>query len=151
MQPLERDVEMLRNIPLFTGLPTARLKLIAYTADVVRFEPGEVIVQQGDPADAVYIIAEGEAEVWVTDAGGHDLRVNTMGRNALFGEIGVLCQGRRTTTVRAKDPVVTLKIGANLFLDLVRQSPEIGIQVMTVLAQRLERTTALLQQAQARH
>jgi CRP-like cAMP-binding protein len=42
--------------------------------------------------------------------------------------------------------VVTFKISANVFLDLVRQSPEIGMQVMTVLAERLERTTSLLQQ-----
>ncbi len=146
MQPLERDVETLRNIPLFADLPTARLKLIAYTAEVVCFEPGEVIVQQGDPADAVYIIAEGEAEVWLADADGHTMRLGTMGRHTLFGETAVLCESRRTATVRARDQVVTFKISANVFLDLVRQSPEIGIQVMTVLAQRLERSTARLQQ-----
>jgi CRP-like cAMP-binding protein len=148
MQPLERDVETLRNIPLFADLPTARLKLIAYTAEVVRFEPGEVIVQQGDPADAVYIIAEGEADVWLADAGGQTRRINTMCCFTLFGETAVLSQGRRTATVRAKERVVAFKISDKLFLDLVRQSPEIGIQVMTVLAQRLERTTALLQQQQ---
>jgi CRP-like cAMP-binding protein len=146
MQPLERDVETLRNIPLFAGLPTARLKLIAYTAEVICFEPGEVIVQQGDPADAVYIIAEGEAEVWLSAREGHNLRLGSLGRHSLLGEIAVLCNGRRTATVQAKDRVVTLKIAGNVFLDLVRQSPDIGMQVMTILAERLERTTALLQQ-----
>ena len=146
MQPLERDVETLRNIPLFAGLPTARLKLIAYTAEVVQFEPGEAIVRQGDPADAVYIIVEGEAEVWVASDKGSEIQLNTMGPHTIFGEIAVLCHGRRTTTVKAVDRVVTFKISAKLFLDLVRQSPEIGIQVMTVLAERLERTTARLQQ-----
>lgn len=150
MQPLERDVETLRNIPLFAGLPTARLKLIAYTSEVVRFEPGEVIVQQGDPADAVYIISEGEAEVWLQDADGHMMPLGTMARHTLFGETAVLCQSRRTATVRAKDRVATFKISAKVFLDLVRQSPEIGMQVMTVLAQRLERSTALLQQHERR-
>ena len=146
MQPMMRDVEMLRNIPLFAGLPTARLKLIAYTAEVVHFEPEEVIVQQGDPADAVYIIAEGEAEVWLAALDGHSVRLGTLGRHSLLGEIAVLCNGRRTATVRAKDRVVTLKIAARVFLDLLRQSPEIGMQVMTILAERLERSTALLQQ-----
>ena len=146
MQPLERDVETLRNIPLFAGLPTARLKLIAYTAEVVRFAPGEVVVQQGDAADAVYIIAEGETEVWLRDVDGHDISLGTMGRNTLFGETAVLCQSRRTASVRAKDRVTTFKISARLFMDLVRQSPEIGMQVMTVLAQRLERSTFRLQQ-----
>ena len=48
--------------------------------------------------------------------------------------------------MKAKTPVVTFKISSNVFLDLLRQSPEIGMQVMTVLAERLERTTTLLQQ-----
>jgi CRP-like cAMP-binding protein len=149
MQPLERDVETLRKIPLFAGLPTARLKLIAYTAEVVEFAPGETIVQQGDPADAVYIVTEGEAEVVLPDVDGREMRLATMGRHSLFGETAVIGKGRRTATVRALDRVVTFKISADVFLDLVRQSPEISMQVMTVLAQRLERSSALLQQHQS--
>jgi CRP-like cAMP-binding protein len=146
MQPLERDVETLRNIPLFAGLPTARLKLIAYTADIVRFEPGEVIVQQGDLPDGVYIITEGEAEVWLADTTGQGQRLAVLGAHSLFGETAVLARSRRTATVRAKDRVVTFKISSNVFLDLVRSSSDIGMQVMTILAERLERSTALLRQ-----
>ena len=149
--PHEQDVETLRNIPLFAGLPTPRLKLIAYTAEVVRFAPGEVIVQQGDPADAVYIVTEGEAEVWIRDAEGNEIHLATMGRNSLFGETAVICKGRRTATVKARDRVATFKIRDTLFLDLVRQSPEIGMQVMTVLAERVERTSNALLQHQHLH
>jgi CRP/FNR family cyclic AMP-dependent transcriptional regulator len=146
MQSLEQDVEMLRNIPLFAGLPRARLKLIAYTAEVLHFEPGEVIVQQGDPADSVFIIADGEAEVWLTADDGHDVRLGTLGRHSLLGEIAVLCNGRRTATIRTKDRVVTLKISAHVFLDLLRQSPDIAMQVMRIIADRLEKTTAIIRQ-----
>jgi CRP-like cAMP-binding protein len=149
MQPLERDVDTLRRIPLFAGLPTARLKLIAYTAEVVEFAPGETIVRQGDPADAVYILTEGEAEVFIKDVDGHEIRLTTMGRHSLIGETAVISKGRRTATVRARDRVVMFKISAEVFLDLVRQSPEISMQVMTVLAERLERSSALLQQHQS--
>ena len=149
--PLEQDVETLRNIPLFAGLPTPRLKLIAYTAEVIRFAPGEVIVQQGDPADAVYIVTEGEAEVWIRDAEGNEIHLATMGRHSLFGETAVICKGRRTATVKARDRVATFKIRDTLFLDLVRQSPEIGMQVMTVLAERVERTSNALLQHQHLH
>jgi CRP-like cAMP-binding protein len=144
--PLDRDVETLRAIPLFKALPTPRLKLMAYTAEVVRFEAGEVIVRQDDPADAVYVIAEGEAEVWLDQGEGRTVRVAAMGPHTLFGEIAVLCHGRRTTTVRARTPVVTFRISGKLFLDLLYQSSEIRLQVMTMLAERLDRTTALLQQ-----
>jgi CRP-like cAMP-binding protein len=73
-----------------------------------------------------------------------------VGANSLLGEIAVIARSRRTTTVRAKEAVTTFKISDRVFLDLVRSSPEIGMQVMTVLAQRLERTTALLQQHERR-
>ncbi len=141
MQPLERDAETLRNIPLFAGLPMPRLKLIAYTAEVVRFAPGEVIVQQGDAADAVYILTEGEAEVWLRDPDGVEINLATMGPNSLIGETAVICKGRRTATVRARDRVTTFKISDKVFLDLLRQSSEIGMQVIKVLAERLERTS----------
>jgi len=110
--PLERDVETLRNIPLFGGLPTPRLKLIAYTAEVLRFEPGETVVQQADHADCVYVIAEGEVEVHLATDDGRQVRLGTLGRHSLLGEIAVLCGGRRTATVQARTPVVTLKISA---------------------------------------
>lgn len=149
MEPLSQDVETLRNIPLFAGLPTPRLKLIAYTAEIVRFASGEVIVQQGDPADAVYIVTDGEAEVRLRDSEGHDVLLATMARHSLFGETAVLSRGRRTATVVAKTPVTTFKISAKVFLDLLRQSPDISMQVMSVLAQRLEATSARLQQQPA--
>jgi CRP/FNR family cyclic AMP-dependent transcriptional regulator len=148
MQPLERDVETLRKIPLFSGLPTARLKLIAYTAEVVEFAPGETIVQQGDPADAVYIVTEGEAEVFIKDVDGREIRLTTMGRHSLFGDVAVISKGRRTATVRARERVATFKISADVFLDLIRQSPEISMQVMTSLARQIERSSALLRQHQ---
>jgi CRP-like cAMP-binding protein len=147
MESLDQDVETLRNIPLFAGLPTARLKLIAYASEVVRFGPGEVIVRQGDAADAVYIVTDGEAEVRLHDADGHDLVLATMTRHSLFGETAVLAQGRRTASVLAKGPVTTFKLSATVFLDLIRQSPDISMRVMAVLAQRLETTSARLQQA----
>jgi CRP-like cAMP-binding protein len=147
--PLEHDVETLRKIPFFAGLPTARLKLIAYTAEVMEFAPGEMIIRQGDPADAVYILTEGEADVTIQDVDGHEIKLPTMGRHSLFGEVAVLSKGRRTTTIRARDRVVTFKISGDVFLDLVRQSPEIGMQVMTVLAQRLDSSSTLLQQHQS--
>ena len=83
------------------------------------------------------------------DVDGHEMELATMGRHSLFGETAVIGKGRRTATVRARDRVVTFKISADVFLDLVRQSPEISMQVMTVLAQRLESTSARLQQHQS--
>jgi CRP-like cAMP-binding protein len=120
MHPLEQDVETLRN------------------------EPGEILVQQADPADCVYIIAEGEAEVRLTTDDGHDVRLGTIARHSILGEIAVLCCSRRTATVLAKSRMLTLKIAAPVFVDLLRGNPEISIQVLRIMAERLENLTAML-------
>ena len=52
-------------------------------------------------------------------------------------------------SIRARERVVTFKISGDVFLDLVRQSPEISMQVMTSLARQVERSSALLQQHQS--
>jgi CRP-like cAMP-binding protein len=150
MQPIERDVETLRKIPLFAGLPTARLKLIAYTAEVVEFAPGEQIVRQGDPADAVYIVTEGEADVLLRDADGLRHRGSRRwAATVLFGETAVLSKGRRTATVRAKERVRDLQDLRGRVPGPGPSEPGDQLQVMTVLAQRLERSSALLQQLQS--
>ena len=61
----------------------------------------------------------------------------------------MISKGRRTATVRARDRVATFKISADVFLDLVRQSPEISMQIMQFLARQVERSSALLQQHQS--
>ena len=114
MEPLERDVETLRNIPLFAGLATARLKLIAYAAEIVHFGPGELIVQQGDPADAVYIVTEGEADVELRDGQGHDILLATMGRHSLFGETAVLSKKPRSASVKAETEVELMVVTSEI-------------------------------------
>jgi putative ABC transport system ATP-binding protein len=65
-----------------------------------RYAPGEVIVRQGDEADAFYIVTDGELEVLIEGPGGGPLVVNRLGRGDYFGEIALLRGGRRTATVR---------------------------------------------------
>ena len=148
MRSLQRDVEALRRIPLFAGLPTARLKLIAYAAETVEFEPGDVMVQEGQPPDAVEIIIDGEAEVCLPTPAGQKRRLWTIGRHSVVGDTAVLCQGRGAATVRAKGRVVAFKISSTLFIDLIRRNPDLGMRIMTLLAQRLEQSTVLLRQVE---
>ncbi|MGH6810233.1 MAG: cyclic nucleotide-binding protein, partial [Ensifer adhaerens] len=53
---LKDEVEMLRRITLFSGLPPAKLKLLAFTSDRVMYSAGEALFYQGDIGDAAYVI-----------------------------------------------------------------------------------------------
>jgi CRP/FNR family transcriptional regulator, cyclic AMP receptor protein len=146
---IKEEVEILRNIPLFAKLEPAKLKLLAFTSERLTFEPGQPLFQQGDPGDAAYIVIDGEADVLINTAKG-PVRVASLGRNAIIGEIAILCDVPRTATVTAKDKTVTLKINKETFFRLVTEFPQMAVEIMRELARRLEKTNEQLRAAVAK-
>ncbi len=146
---IDEEVELLRKIPLFAKVDPAKLKLLAFASERAVFSTGETLFHQGDLGDAAYIIIGGEAEVLIMGAGG-PIVVATVGKNDFVGEIAILCDVPRTATIRASMPLTTLRITKDLFLRMLMDFPAIGIEVMRVLAQRLEHTTERLRDALAR-
>jgi len=145
---LNEEVEALRKIPLFSKIDPSKLKLLAFTSERLNYSGGQNLFKQGDPGDAAYIIMEGEADVIVNAPPG-ELVVATVKRNDLVGEIAILCDVPRTATIRAKGSLSTLVISKDLFFRLVTEFPEMAIEIMRVLAERLEITTKDLRDAQA--
>ncbi len=143
---LNEEVELLRNIPLFSKLEASKLKLLAFTSERLTYEAGQLLCQQGDMGDAAYIIVEGDAAVLVDSPGGQ-IRVADLGRNDFVGEIAILCDVPRTATVKAMSKVVALRISKDLFFRLVEEFPQMAVEIMRVLAHRLEATTAQLLEA----
>jgi len=148
---LESEVDALKKVPLFANIETSKLKLMAFASERLTFRPGQVLVKQGDQGDAAYIILEGEAEVVLSQDDGTEVVVATLKKNSVLGEIAILCDVPRTATVRAKDKTETLKITKDLFFRLVQDFPQIGLEVMRILAARLEKTTQDLYAARGGH
>jgi len=147
---LNEEVELLRNIPLFAKLEPSKLKLLAFTAERITYEPDQNLFSQGDVGDAAYIIVEGAAKV-IVDTPDGELEVAALGRNDFVGEIAILCDVPRTATVRASAKTITLRITKDLFFRLVAEFPEMSVEIMRELASRLERTTQQLREALAKN
>ena len=143
---LNQEVELLKNIPLFARVEPSKLKLLAFASERLTFNPGRELFHQGDHADKAYIIIEGDAAVLVDTPNG-TIKVATLSKNALVGEIGILCDVPRTATIKAESKVVTLAIARDVFFQMVTEFPQMGVEIMRELARRLERTTAQLTQA----
>jgi len=144
---LSNEVELLRRVPMFSGIEPAKLKLLAYTSDVVTYEPGQVLVRKDDVGDAAYVIITGDAEVTVPADGG-DIAVAELHDGDFFGEIAILCDTPRTATVTAKGKLTALRIRKETFFQLLHQFPEMAVELTRLLAERLTRTTADLIEAQ---
>ena len=145
---LDQEVDVLRQIPLFANIDTAKLKLLCFASERLTYTAGQILISQGDVGDAAYIIVDGEAEVLVDSPAG-PLKVAVLKRNAIVGEIAILCDVPRIATVKAASELVTLKITKDVFLRMLTDFPEMGLEIMRVLADRLAKTTAELQEARA--
>ena len=143
---LDEEVDLLRNIPLFSNVEPSKLKLLAFTSERLTFPAGQELFHQGDMGDAAYIIIDGEADVTVSTPAG-EITVAKVSKNELVGEIAILCDVPRTATVRAATEVTTLAISKELFFQMVTEFPEMAVEIMRELAQRLERTTSQLREA----
>lgn len=140
---LQKDVEVLRNIPLFKKIEPAKLKLLAFTSEHLEYMPGETLFHEGDVGDAAFIVLEGEADVMVDTPRGQ-IKVATLGKNDIIGEIAILCDVPRTATIVAATTLVTLRISKDGFFNLVTQFPQVGVEIMHELASRLHHTTQRL-------
>jgi hypothetical protein len=92
----EREVSVLRAIPIFAPLPEATVERLAKRLVAVRAAPGDVVIRQGDLGDRFYIVAHGELEAAVD---GRPAR--TLKHGSYFGEIALLRDVPRTATVTA--------------------------------------------------
>ncbi len=140
---LKDEVDLLRRVPLFAQIEPAKLKLLAFTSQRMTFQPGQALCRQGDSGDAAYVLMDGEAEVLAETPEG-EIPVATVGKNAIIGEIAILCDVPRTATVKAATVLDVLKIDKEDFLRMIKEFPEMGIEVMRELANRLSQTTAEL-------
>ena len=140
---LKEEVEQLRRVPLFANVSPARLKLLAFTSELVAYDSGQVLFRQGDPGDAAYVFLSGTADVLIDSASG-PIKVDTVNPNSIVGEIAILCDVSRTATIKTTARVEALRIRKDHFLRLLVEFPEMAIEIMRVLAVRLSHTTAAL-------
>lgn len=140
---LNDEVELLRRLPLFSSIEPARLKLLAFASVRLTFARGQTLFRQGDVGDAAYVVLSGTAEVVVGPAD-RAVHLASIGPNSIIGEIAVLCDVPRTATVLAESDLEVLQIKKERFSWLIKEFPEISIEIMRMLATRLsERTTEL--------
>lgn len=139
---------VLRDTPLFRGLDERRLKIVSMVGHRLVFRDGEVVFRRGEDGDAAFVVLSGTVEVRIpTDAG--EQTVARIGPGELFGEIAVLCDRPRTSTIAASADVELLRIDREMLTGLMADLPDLAPRLLRLLASRLEATTVDLARARA--
>jgi CRP-like cAMP-binding protein/NAD-dependent dihydropyrimidine dehydrogenase PreA subunit len=127
----------LRTVPLLAGLSDAFVRRLRDSVEMVRYEPGQEICRQGDPADSFFLIRIGFVKVTQAFPGG-DLVLRYLNRPDYFGEIGLLGEGVRTATCIALDHVEVVRIRSEDFHAMLHEFPDIQARLTEAVRVRLE-------------
>jgi CRP-like cAMP-binding protein len=134
---LNVEANTLQQIPMFAGIDVGKLKLLAFAGQRIGCTAGEVIFRQDEPSDAVYIVLEGEVDIFRERTDGR-IKLARLGSGQLIGEIGVLCDRTRTATVEAASELQVLRIEKAVFLDFVNELPQLALSIIRELGRRLD-------------
>ena len=136
----------LRVEPLFRDLPAAYLDSLVDRVRMVMFRAGEVIVEEGSPADAFYLIRLGTVSVWRRSASAWPINYLTQGQS--FGEAEMLDPaalaekfrgrvGKRVATCRAEDEVEVVRFDRSVFDEMMHAYPLVRERLARIATRRL--------------
>jgi len=130
--------DLLAKVKLFAGMDRVTLAKLAAHLESLSVPSGTELFRQGDPGDAVYLVARGSLGAFVSSGGDPaERRVNTLEAGNLFGEMALLGDHPRTATIRAETDAEVLRLERARFLALVREEPSVALAVAASLGELL--------------
>jgi AAA family ATP:ADP antiporter len=131
LDPMDVAVR-LQDAPAFGRLPTRQLMGLAEVLEEIHVEPGAAIFSEGDEADGIYFIYEGEVEMLQRGR-----EIDRKGPGAFFGELSTLDGVPRTDAARAAESSLLLRLEREELLALMEQDPALGIGLSQFLCTRV--------------
>jgi signal transduction histidine kinase len=134
--PQDALAERLRDTPLFGGLDDAQIARLVSMGEIQDLAAGTVLIREGDEADALYVVLDGELEV-TKRSGRTDVLLKRVGPGSLQGEIAALEGGRRLASVVAVTPAEVLCIPVGAIRELLSAGPDVALAVIRTAVSRL--------------
>jgi len=113
------------------------LPLFKNSADAKQVPSGTVLFAQGDAADVLYVVIEGQIEIRIDD-----VAAETVGPGGMVGELALIDHGPRSGSAVTVSDARVVPVDEKRFLYLVRNTPFFALNVMHVMANRLRRQNA---------
>lgn len=137
----EQVAELLAQTRLFGGLGAENLQAVAAQAVVRAFRKGTIVVSEGEPGDACYVIASGSAKVFVSSPHGQEMVLATLHPPDAFGELALFDGESRSASVEALEVIVTLALARSTLLEVARRQPAIADALLCSIGSLVRRLT----------
>jgi CRP-like cAMP-binding protein len=124
----------LDKVKIFNNMKTQHGNLLQPLLEPYSCEAGSSVIKQGAPADYLYLVLEGKAEVSFKPYDGIPITVSHVGKNGLFGWSAVVGSQTYTSSVRAIESLETLRIRGSELRKLCLDHPDAGKEILERLA-----------------
>jgi len=128
---------VLKQIPIFQGLNWFELNRVSRYVDIVEYNKGDIICQQGAPADAFYALVSGRVYSYSLNHGGHKEDVEFILRGMQFGVISTLTGENHSHTYEAINDSIVVKINKDQFSQLLKTIPKLAVALSQSLSHRI--------------
>lgn len=148
------DLDLLRTVPVFEGIPDRGLRLVRSMCHVRQYKESEHVFRAGDPGVGMYIILEGSVEIY-REENGKTLIFAILNAGDFFGELALLEDLPRSASARARSYCRMLGFYRPDLQSIVSRKPRLGSVVLMNMARligyRLIRTNQELERASEYH
>jgi CRP/FNR family transcriptional regulator, cyclic AMP receptor protein len=122
---------------LFNGVEEKARDFILASSQPVSVKKNASVFEKGDTSSAMYIIQTGRVEISLISQLGRKIVLNQIASGQCFGEIGMLDTLPRTASAVAMENSVLLSVSRKVFMEAVQKSPQLAVNLMEVLCERL--------------
>jgi CRP-like cAMP-binding protein len=136
------SIDSLRTVSIFADLPAAALEQLARNSLPRKYRRGQVLCNEGDPGESIYILEEGQLRVTQWTPAGDEAVLAVVEAPAAVGELSLLDGSPRSATLTAIGPVHVRLIPRKAFMSLIQEQPQIVPGLLATLATLIRRANA---------
>ena len=144
-------IDTLRQVPLFESLDNEAAGELCHLLESLDHKAGTFLFRAGEAGDAMDLIERGKVRICVRTPQGHELTLTELGRGDFFGEMALLDGQRRSADAVIAEDARLAVLSREHFLSFVRSSPNVALELLAALANRLRHTDELLRHSATRN
>ena len=138
------DAHLLAELELFEHVTEDDRASLAEFIDIRKLEAGETLFKTGEPGESLYIVRDGEVELFIRDTAGQKILLAIAGNGEVFGELALLDRGPRTATAMALTDTELLELDREDLLLLFHKSPTAALRLLAAMSQMTRKADELL-------
>ncbi|HYP02523.1 MAG TPA: Crp/Fnr family transcriptional regulator, partial [Pyrinomonadaceae bacterium] len=144
-------IESLRSVPLFASLDDKAARVLRDMMRVREVAAGTLLFKLDDPGDALYLIEGGRVRIYIHDGEGEKLTLAELSDGDFFGEMAIIDGKPRSANAAVVEQATLAVLAREDFLRFVRENPDVALEMVSAISERLRRTDEMLRQRVSRN